>query len=546
MAWDDAPPTAEELQAVKAVEENAPVEAEASDWTSAPPTAEELAASGATPGQLEAALRSGVQGISQGYADEATGAGEALYDKFLGQDSGKSLGELYDQHTAESRANNAAAEQAWPKTYLAGSLAGGVGSGLALTGLAPLAAAAKAAPILYGAGTGALAGVGHGNAHNAADAIGAGLKGGALGGLLGGISKLLTPGTATNLKSGANKAAVKSIEPNPGDYKQLIREGLSEGKGIAASEDALGKWLLQNKVVTLPASLAEKMNRVQALKEQSGQDIGRLIGVLDESGVQAAPLGAAGRTIERLARPHEGMESSAAAFNALNKAARDSNRIVAKDAAAHGGTSFSNLQDIKGYIGDLVEGSGGWKTLVPNQTNRSLKQAYGSISKTLEEAVESGAGADSKEALAKYLADKASYQAAHTAEDMLIPALGKQAVKKPLSLADTMHVATQVAQGNPFQAAATVGTLKTIGKYGRNVQAVGMDKLGDLLRWAPQKFGKWAVPLQQAAERGSTSLAASSFVLSQTDPEYRERLKEITAEGDAPVSSSTDPTEPTE
>ena len=50
--------------------------------------------------------------------------------------------------------------------------------------------------------------------------------------------------------------------------------------------------------------------------------------------------------------------------------------------------------------------------------------------------------------------------------------------------------------------------------------------LNNLVTKSPEAFGKFAPTLQQAAQRGGTSLAATNFVLQQTDEEYRDKLKD--------------------
>lgn len=80
------------------------------------------------PSMVESLLRGGVQGVSKGFADEITGAGEALFtDK------------TYEQARNESRAAYKAAEEANPITYNVGDIGAGVASGL-LTGGAGLVA----------------------------------------------------------------------------------------------------------------------------------------------------------------------------------------------------------------------------------------------------------------------------------------------------------------------------------------------------------------------------------------------------------------------
>lgn len=57
--------------------------------------------------------------------------------------------------------------------------------------------------------------------------------------------------------------------------------------------------------------------------------------------------------------------------------------------------------------------------------------------------------------------------------------------------------------------------------------AAVFDKVGDLLKSAPERFGKFAGPLREAELRGPAALATTQFILQQTQPEYRELMREI-------------------
>lgn len=143
--------------------------------------------------KLESLLRGGKQGVSMGFGDELTGAGESA----LG-----SLGLLpdktYEQARDEARLADEAAQAANPMTYDAGQIAGGVAgtflpggvvatAGKGLTGVKALGAAA-----VLGAGAGGLSAAGESKA-GVSDAnlykdVGQGmLVGGATGGVLKGL-----------------------------------------------------------------------------------------------------------------------------------------------------------------------------------------------------------------------------------------------------------------------------------------------------------------------------------------------------------------------
>lgn len=51
--------------------------------------------------------------------------------------------------------------------------------------------------------------------------------------------------------------------------------------------------------------------------------------------------------------------------------------------------------------------------------------------------------------------------------------------------------------------------------------ATSLNQLSNLIKTSPQTLGKYAAPLQSAADRGSDALAAQNFALYQNDPDYR-------------------------
>lgn len=72
----------------------------------------------------------------------------------------------------------------------------------------------------------------------------------------------------------------------------------------------------------------------------------------------------------------------------------------------------------------------------------------------------------------------------------------------------------------------------TVDKYGGPMARGAVDmsaKLRSVVQSSDglQKLGKYAGPLIDAAKRGNQSLAATHYVLDQTDPQYREKHKEI-------------------
>jgi len=61
--------------------------------------------------------------------------------------------------------------------------------------------------------------------------------------------------------------------------------------------------------------------------------------------------------------------------------------------------------------------------------------------------------------------------------------------------------------------------------YGNKGAALGLDKLGDLVKNNAQAFGKFQNVLQGASQKGGNALGATHYMLYQQNPEYREMLK---------------------
>lgn len=186
----------------------------------------------------ESAGQGVVQGATMGFSDELGGALGAGMEKLAGNPDDKSMSDLYHEYRDLQRRRNKGAEESNPKTYLAGNIAGGVGSGIALPGAASLKGAAA-----LGAATGlgtSEAELGSGDPselkHGVEDvAIGSGL--GLAGGVLGkGLSKAVS--SAALRKGGSRLAAdVAGISPEAEQAGQWIKS--DSGKWIKKASPEL-------------------------------------------------------------------------------------------------------------------------------------------------------------------------------------------------------------------------------------------------------------------------------------------------------------------
>lgn len=211
----------------------------------APPSSAELKDDGVSftftepVGGAESFARGAAQGLSLGFADEITGALEALGDVATTEKTLSDLPELYTQHRDESRQAYKASEEANPITALLGNIAGGIPTAIAAGVLAP---AVKGAPITkkiwdaskLGAEFGAATGLGFSEADNL---VGMGkdvLAGGAIGGITGG----LTEGVLMPLVSRTGEAAKGILKSGPlKEVAGQFKYGLNNERLIGA--DAL-------------------------------------------------------------------------------------------------------------------------------------------------------------------------------------------------------------------------------------------------------------------------------------------------------------------
>ena len=135
---------------------------------------------------LESALRGGVQGATLGFSDEAMGAlgaAGSLGEVVQADDSIGKLKELYQRYRDIERGKNKAAEDANPKTYLAGNVAGGIGSSF-VPGLG-------AATLGKTMALGAAGGLGVSEAESISGDMGNAALGSALGAVGHGVGKML-------------------------------------------------------------------------------------------------------------------------------------------------------------------------------------------------------------------------------------------------------------------------------------------------------------------------------------------------------------------
>jgi hypothetical protein len=183
--------------------------------------------------KTESALRGGAQGLSFGFADEATARLESI-----------TKGIPYEQALQETRAAYKQAQEANPITYTGSEFAGGVLPALIPTGATQATGAATLGRLaLIGTGTGALSGLGFSEGETAGEVAKDVAIGGALGGALPvlgrGMQSVIQgvkPAIDISIKSGLSAMTGKTlpylekVESQPERIKKIERIFTGTGK----------------------------------------------------------------------------------------------------------------------------------------------------------------------------------------------------------------------------------------------------------------------------------------------------------------------------
>lgn len=448
----------------------------------------------AEPGALEATARGAVQGATLGFGDEATGGAQALYDKLTGNAKGKTLSDLYSQHTGEARAANEASQAAHPYLYGAGNVAGSLASGLATGGLGAETALGR---VGVGAGMGALAGVGYGNANNindgAAQALEGAVAGGAVGTAVEGLSSALNP---SSLRAGAEAAATNA----------------TGATGLQASRFApgAGRELLDRGIVGFgdtPESIAQKASGEMA---SSGKDIGEPLAQLDAAGAKPITKDTVLKYIKDKINDLSTNPAEAGTVKQLDSIA---------DAVDKGPESYSltEAENIKKSFASKVN----YNTPDSNPANREAADVFRSL-------VEDKATEANPELAATFKQGKEDYGLMAPIQEAAQRRAATTAQSPVGGLLDVASIAGGMATGHPLLAAAAPIARKFAAPRIASTVAVGMDKLADIVQSAPHLLGPWAQQLSAAASRSSIALSATNSILQQTSPEYREHMNKLT------------------
>lgn len=519
-----------------------------------------------TPGYGESLLRGGAQGLSLGFADELAGAGGSALDAIKGSDS--SLVANYIKNRDAYRAEDAAAKAANPKTFLGGQIGGGLATA-AIPGLNIGAAETLGARALGAAGLGAVSALGNSKADLTQGDYGGAAKDTAIGGALGGalqpaIEKVVAPAvgavaskvgdlagwagkkalnTAFDVPEGvterylANPEAVNNAL-SPEGVSQKLADTLGEVRGDtgAAQEAAMSTLSKSRDTSGMPVSDA-----VDILSKFNDPDAKAMIQKLQEGYAQRAngiaPEADAGFLSE--AEMHD-VKKTLQGLTDWKKPLPTADQSLARQASGDiNNTLKSNNNDYQAAMGDLSQNI---------QSKNALAQKFG-IQPDFSGNNESGFTFSDRTLSAlkdlvrgnkvdrERVLDSLNEQGYGDLSEDIRNSLANQKLNGPGQITGTRKTFLGAAAGGALgqatgiPGASLVGSAigaaggATLDKYGPQIAKKALDAtvLVNQLSASPGAQ-RYIGAIQSAASQGQGALAATHFILSQTEPDYQKAV----------------------
>jgi len=529
----------------------------------------ETATGSPVPSRLRSAATGVVQGLTFGFGDELAGAAGWAFDRLRGDDNPNSYEEWRDaarRQTQEGQREN-------PLTHLAGNIVGAAAPAVLTAGAGAAPAAGAAAPslgravgmgALAGLTSGTIAGVGESQAEDALgvaeDAVRGGTVGALTGGVLGaaghGVGRLVDARRARALRQIAEAEqqrpyviarqlgvqtptqlrTIDALPPSRLAMAEAVEQGVDPktlDRGARAFADDVERLGLTgpHRMAT-PQEAAQLAEPVRDRAIRAIRDVTQAMGAAAQAPAtyrqNARPLGVVdGNEIAaRLARAAKDVararnESSQQAAQALLETAqryRDGGTISFSDARQ---TLQSLAQEIQSVRTNPLAARTPFFERVAEVERAALNTAT-------DTAVERSLGRD---ALRAYQGARRDFQVADSVRRLTQDLDLKEGVRRKLSLTDNMAgVATAAASGNPL-----LGLVTAVGNrmFREREPALFSEHLRRVIQQDPDRFGRFAQPLMEAAQRGTQSLAARHYVLSHQFPEYRQTVEDLESEREA-------------
>ena len=489
--------------------------------------------------KTETALRMAGQGASLGTSDEAAGVGSgvaaALHPAF---DPDKSIAErfieAYQSGRDDERKQNRSAEDANPKTALLAKLAGSALPAMATAGSSTLAEAPVATAAIMGGAQGA----GESNADLTKGQVGQAALDTGKGALTGAaIAKLIT------------------LFPALGKYLGGKAENMAE-KATGATrvqaqkfQPGTGRELLDRDIVTFGSSPSGVAEKAQEGLKVAGGNIDAAIAGMDKGG-QIIDKEAVIKDLEGKISSMASDPSKAPIITKIMGYIDDIRNTPSNVESVAG--------DVEGFTPSLAENTKRGYQSLANYNDPEKTQAIKAAADVFKTQVEGAAEKASPEIAEQFARGKKDWGLLAPVEEAASNR-AEQLKQSPLGgfLDTTAAAAGAVAKGGLAAVPAAVARRTLAPRLASSLAVTGdvaskvlqkplppvitniLSRLPETLTSAPEskelpenqeipieRMGKFSGPLMKAKERGPDALSRTSFILSQTNPEYRDMLKQ--------------------
>lgn len=479
---------------------------------------------GATPDETK---RGFVQGGTFNFSDEGKGGIEAAAEKVMGDE--RPFGDIYRERRDLERAKNEAAKKEAPGAYLGGEILGGAGTAM-IPGTQGLTVAKLG-------GTGAIQGIGRSKADlMKGDVLGVGKDA-----ALNALTNIMLGKGIQGLAYGAEKAApyvakgfdflgkkvgsiAEDLSGMPAWLGNVVRrEGPEIYQGTSGTEQAL------------EGAVEGIQGVVQKAKSAAGKAVGAEEKALGLPSTLAekyhASLGPAGK-LEDLGAEQIIPQAEA---------------ILSKE-GIQGADAIPAILRLQRQIGDIRKFGREGLSKVSSETDAYLSQLYDDMGSKLDELA-----GPLQSARSNYAGVKDIYEGARKKFDTVPKALstiraqlqeGLRSVDpdvKAISQLPGGQQAMDTAKNEVTRHALKTSDSQRGGSLGLGARVLGLtadragrviqksqgiaDKIGDVLKKAPQLLGAYARPLAAAMSRGT--MPATHYVMWENDPGYREKLRAL-------------------
>lgn len=351
--------------------------------------------------------------------------------------------------------------------------------------------------------------------------------------------------------TGATAAQAQKFAPGTGRAlldNGIVKFGQSQ-RGVAdAAQNALdatgskiGQIIDELTAKGATGSKADLVAGIQSKIDQLGSDpaqaqvVKQLEGI--KADVSAGPDGPSLRQIEDTKRGFQGMVNYAnPEGNAAKAAAADvyknagENVVSQADPASAG--AFGDAKTLYGQLSP-VAAAGAKRTAQLNQASPA------GLTDMVSYGVGGVPGVIAKKAIlprvsssAAVTADKVSQMLLKSPEMSALSQRSPQAFQAAVT-AMTNRMAPQSASAMPAAAKSELDNDSSTPASYQDSASRGANNLPEIVAKSPEIFGKFGPVLQNAASRGPQGVAATNFILQQTNPEYREALKKAMGDPEA-------------